>query len=447
MAFDPRDADRILATADNGYVLESQDRGTTWTEISRVPVRWPPQLLFDPATPGTLYAFSTWELYVSRDDGLTWEPLPALGEQAFSGALGSTVRSSALTMVFAGARGVKASSDGGASWTPLSGPLDAAQVAAVHVDPRDSDRIWATTRSAGLFATTDGRGTWSSGFEGLPPGGANVLAVDPHDPDTMIVGATGGLYRSTDGGLTWSALTSDATPFSSATILTAAASVPTTWYANAWLDGVYRSRNQGSTWEKLADERLADVYGGLTPSPHDPDTVLVSVKSEQILVTHDGGDSWSRSAAGLPYDQSIQSFAFDPSRPEVVWAGSWHGEIYRSEDDGQSWSAAGLSLSPSTADALAVEPGDGDRIWAAGQGVSLSTDGGVTWGLVPGGLVSPTVTALELVQRPAGVRVVIGTSGGGVLTLDPTPPRRPSGRPVPQVGTAATSRPQREPGP
>ena len=231
VAFDPRDADRILATADYGYVLESRDRGTTWIAMSRIPVGWVPQLVFDPATPGTLYAFSWWELFVSRDGGLTWEKLPALGEQGFPGALGSCVQFSALTMVFAGAQGVQASSDGGTSWSPLSGPLAAAQVAAVHVDPRNPDRSWATTRSAGLFATSDGGATWSSGFDGLPPGGANVLEADPNDPDTIIVGAAGGLYRSSDGGLTWSPLTPDGTPFSSATILTAATTIPTTWYA------------------------------------------------------------------------------------------------------------------------------------------------------------------------------------------------------------------------
>ena len=154
----------------------------------------------------------------------------------------------------------------------------------------------------------------------------------------------------------------------------------------------------------------------------------MSVKNQQILVSRDGGDSWSRAVPSLPSDQHIHSFAFDPNRPDVVWAGGWHGEIYRSEDDGQSWAAVGQPLFPSTVDVLAVEPGDGRRIWAAGQGVSLSTDGGATWHAVPGGLTSPAVAALELVQTAVGIRVVIGTYGGGVFRLEPTSPRQPSGR-------------------
>jgi photosystem II stability/assembly factor-like uncharacterized protein len=258
-----------------------------------------------------------------------------------------------------------------------------------------------------------------------------TAAITAHPPEVDAAGP-------------WTALGPD-----TAEVTTVVIDPGTPWniFAGTAGGGVFVSRDGGRTWRRSnAGLTDLDIYE-ITLSPHDPDTLLVSVKNQQILVTRDGGDTWSRSVAGLPYDQSIQSFAFDPARPEVVWAGGWHGVVYRSEDGGQSWAVAGEPVLPSRINVLAVEPGDGRRIWAAGQGVSLSSDGGKNWEPVPGGLISPTVAALELVQTAAGIRVVIGTYGGGVLTLDQTPPRRPSGRMVSVPGAATTRRPQLDPGP
>ena len=111
IAFDPRDSDRILAAALDGLLLESRDRGATWSELARLPLRWALNLAFDPVEDGTIFAFSGFQILVSRDDGLTWSVLPNLETQPFPGALGTTVDSSGIGMVFAGTGGVASSSD------------------------------------------------------------------------------------------------------------------------------------------------------------------------------------------------------------------------------------------------------------------------------------------------------------------------------------------------
>jgi hypothetical protein len=105
--------------------------------------------------------------------------------------------------------------DGGANWTESASP-PRSRLSSAAFDPSDSTRktIWATSRSTSLglgahvFVSTDGGATWTakpgSGAGALPDVPANAVKVDSNDPQTIYLGTEIGLYRSQDGGGTWS---------------------------------------------------------------------------------------------------------------------------------------------------------------------------------------------------------------------------------------------------
>ncbi len=122
-----------------------------------------------------------------------------------------------------------------------------------------------------------------------------------------------------------------------------------------------------------------------------------------------------------PEGGTVTALAVSPSEPDVVYAGSSAGEVFRSEDGGRAWAPVAGDLGTGTITALAVEPGDPDRVWAGTvlRGLFVSSDGGATW--EPAGAevnrVGSAISALLLnPKRPATIHVLV-TALGGAQTL------------------------------
>lgn len=175
----------------------------------------------------------------------------------------------------------------------------------------------------------------------VPTGPIGGIAVDPRRPMTVYLGGSTGLFRSTDGGATWSVLSLEL-PYPH--ILLADSHAPALLYAVRRdpisllpLPGIYRSMDGGKTWQV----RLVDT-------------------------------------------ERISALAVDPCRRDTLYAGSWAGRLYRSSDGGERWTpCAPLPLhdhAPATVEQLLVNPLDG-ALYAlpAGGGIFRSPDGGATW--------------------------------------------------------------------
>ncbi|MBI4914040.1 MAG: glycosyl hydrolase [Acidobacteria bacterium] len=201
-------------------------------------------LAADPRKPEVwLAAFATGGLWITRNDGGSWEPLFD-AEEAF--ALGDvavvwgdpgvprtlwvgTGEPNASRSSYAGA-GVFRSDDGGKTWRN-TGLRDSHRIAKVLVHPADPDTVYVAAQGPlytegglrGIFKTTDGGKTWNGVLPGGPRTGAADLLMDWKDPQTLYAalwekdrkpwdflecGAGSGLHKSTDGGKTWTRLTS-----------------------------------------------------------------------------------------------------------------------------------------------------------------------------------------------------------------------------------------------
>src|SRR5207244_5168153 len=102
--------------------------------------------------------------------------------------------------------------DGGATWSSCSTDLAVASITGLVVDPKDPDTVYAGIGSAltngrargGLFKTTDGGLSWRSVTNSIPLDGASLAAValDPQNSQTIYIGTGGGIFKSIDGGET-----------------------------------------------------------------------------------------------------------------------------------------------------------------------------------------------------------------------------------------------------
>jgi photosystem II stability/assembly factor-like uncharacterized protein len=297
-----------------------------------------------------------------------------------------------------------------------------------------------------------------------------ILAVDPERPGVVYAEASG-LFRSADGGESWSRLPLDVSPVAalavlpgSGTLLAASgeelfrslddgaswsrlSTLPPTWYGfkasveefivsgseagTVWSlasQELYRSIDEGVSWELVPIDVGGRVYLGahsLAIDPSTPSSLYAVVGVWGVVRSLDRGAHWELANTGLPASPfSIDgwSVAVDPNTPSTVYAGLGGGAVYRSLDGGARWTATGevvgtrerirqLSIDPVTSAVFATD--DGGGAWR-------SMDRGTTWSalrVVPPAGCGPLGVS-RLVLADDGRTVYAGTPGSGALRSD-----------------------------
>jgi photosystem II stability/assembly factor-like uncharacterized protein len=300
----------------------------------------------------------------------------------------------------------------------------------------------ATEASAAVSAapssatTPDGDSKEDPNFKGMKyrlvgpfRGGRSLTATGiPGDPTTYYFGGTGGgVWKSTDGALTWAPLF-DKQGTSSIGSVAVSVSEPNTVYVGTGEacirgnishgDGVYKSVDGGKTWKNigLKDSR---AIGKVIVNPRNSDIAFVAALGHPygpndergVFRTMDGGKTWERV---LHKDENTGAIdvAFDPKNPNVLFASLWETRrypwtltnggpgsgLYRSNDGGSTWKKLeekGLPKGPWGRVGVAVGA-NSERVFALIQanqgGLYRSDDGGDSWQLVNG--------SHSLVQRP-----------------------------------------------
>ncbi|HEY0783040.1 MAG TPA: glycoside hydrolase, partial [Thermoanaerobaculia bacterium] len=283
-----------------------------------------------------------------------------------------------------------------------------------------------------MWKTTDAGRVWKPIFDGQPTQSIGALAVAPSDPKVIYVGSGEGLqrpdlsvgdgvYKSTDGGATWTHLgLADGQQIAALLVdprdanRVFAAVVGHPYGANAER-GVFRSTDGGATWQKVLykDEDTGAV--DLAFDPSDPRTIYADLWAARqapweiggswngpgsgLYKSTDGGTTWARLEGGLPtYAQGLGRIGIGvaPSRPARVFAeveaDEKHGGLYRSDDGGKTfqrvnaetrvWGRGGDFAE------VKVDPKNPDVVYVANTSTYRSEDGGVTftaWKGAPGG--------------------------------------------------------------
>ncbi|KKL12445.1 hypothetical protein LCGC14_2535700, partial [marine sediment metagenome] len=225
---------------------------------------------------------------------------------------------------------------------------------AVELDPNSSRgkrTLYATMYGGGVYKSTDGAKTWRAINAGLrtdrnnhftdlklhADGGLFALCGPSKGKDNLPV-AVGGLFRSADGGETWTDLIAGlklfhpysfaVDPVDSRIIYLAASAVP----RNHGQEGLYKSIDGGATWRKIKIDWPGGPYSYvhprfLTVDPYRPERVWMSVGACGLMVSTDRGETFEQ-VKGLPF-RGANRVTVDPRDHETIWVSTFGGGIWR----------------------------------------------------------------------------------------------------------------------
>jgi photosystem II stability/assembly factor-like uncharacterized protein len=317
------------------------------------------------------------------------------------------------------------------TWTNVGPGNIGGRLTALAVDPNDFDHVWAGAAAGGVFESTDAGNTWTPVFDDQPVLNVGAVTAHPANSGIVYVGtgeANGagysydgdGVYRTVDGGVSWQHLGLSETrrigriaidPADPQRVFVAAAGGV---YTPDGFRGVYRSTDGGSTWTQVLF--VAPTAGAIDVAidPVNPARVYAAIWEHYSTATHwvaggvnsgiwqsqDGGDSWTRLTNGLPAPAASVGrigLAVAASSPSTVYAlylddpGKLIG-VYKTTNAGVSWSRASSSgakqaffgygyycgqirVDPTNADAVYVLDGYWARSTNGGQGYTMFTGG------------------------------------------------------------------------
>jgi hypothetical protein len=265
--------------------------------------------------------------------------------------------------------------DEGAIAFPPDTGVSLARAWALQPSPCEPDVVWAGSEPQGLFRSADRgehfelvrplwdhphRPDWGAGY-----GGAAIHTLLPHPTDAqrmLVAMSTGGVYRTDDGGASWSASNTgvsayflpDPQPEFGQCVHKVArdAAEPERLYLQNHR-GVYRSDDEARTWTSIADPLPADFGFTMLAHPRRGNVAynfpIVSDgdrmppgRACRVYRTEDAGRTWSALTDGLPqhdYYGSVlrDAMCADDADPAGVYFGTRNGEVYASADEGEHW--------------------------------------------------------------------------------------------------------------
>lgn len=328
-------------------------------------------------------------------------------------------------VVYAGAAqgGVWKTTDGGQTWRPLTDNQPSLAIGALALDPTNPDIVYAATGEgnfspivqygAGLLKSTDGGATWRplpgpfAGPFSATVGGAYIgsLAIHPRQTEVLLAavrihgtGASDGIYRSRDGGQTWTVVLNGP---AGCEVVFDPADPQIAWAAlghpaGSPANGIYKSTDAGLTWAQVLARGNTALPAGemgrleLALAPSAPATVYAGIMNAAdrsllaFVKTTDAGRTWTQLTATpnycAPQCHYNHVIAVHPSNADVVYAGgAWGGGasvLFRSLDGGGTWQeisrGANLEFLHADSHSLAFTP-EGSRLYAGNDGGVWST--------------------------------------------------------------------------
>ena len=330
----------LFVGAASGGVWKSEDGGTSYRPVfDREPVQSIGAITLDPTNPRVVWVGT----------GESW------------------VRNSVSV-----GDGIYKSVDGGQTWQHMGLP-NSERITRILVHPKNGDlvyacvpgKLWSDSTERGLYRTTDGGKSWSLVLKGGNAStGCSAVTMDPSNPDVLLAGlwdfrrkgwtfrsggdgpeatSGSGMFRSTDGGKTWSEMT-DATnkglpakPWGRVEVVVAPSNASTVYAAIENVkSALYASEDGGKTWERRDDSRnmvwRPFYFQRLVVDPTN-DKRLFKMNL-QVIVSEDGGRSFSNAAGGSHADW--HDVWINPKNPKHLIGGD-DGGMWYSYDGGSRW--------------------------------------------------------------------------------------------------------------
>jgi len=302
----------------------------------------------------------------------------------------------------------------GLKFRSIGPALTSGRIIDLAVDSSNPARYFVAVASGGVWKTENAGTTWTPVFDRQNSYSIGCITMDPNDPLTLWVG-TGennsqrsvsygdGVYKSIDGGKNWTNVglkESDhigmiwVDPRDSATVFVAAQGP---LWAPGGDRGLYKTTDGGTTWTRVLEISENTGVSEIHADPRNPDimyaaayqrrrhvwTLIDGGPESAVYKSTDGGETWRKLKRGLPSgDVGRIGLAISPADPKVVYAiveaEGDAGGFFRSRDRGENWTrqSSYISSSPQYYQEIVADPGDVDRIYSLDTYLMVTEDGG-----------------------------------------------------------------------
>ena len=297
--------------------------------------------------------------------------------------------------------------------------LMAGRIADIAIHPVN-DNIWYVAVGSGNVWKTDNAGvTWSTIFDDQGSYSTGAITIDPSNPEVIWLG-TGenvggrhvgygdGIYRSNDGGSSWTNMGLKESERISriivhptdSDIVWVAAQGPL--WSKGGERGIYKTTDGGKTWKQTLGDKEWVGATEIAMDPRNPDRLYAATWQRHRTIaaymgggpgtalygSKDGGETWNKFSKGLPTSNLAKiGLAISPQNPDVLYAAieldRREGAIYRSTDRGATWEKKSDTVSGATGphyyQELYTSPHKFDRLYLMDNNIQVSEDGGSTF--------------------------------------------------------------------
>ena len=293
---------------------------------------------------------------------------------------------------------------------------------ALAIDPKTPTTIYALGDPKGLFKSLDGGLTWSEINSNLEFDLFNSILIDPLEPEIIYVSSFYGLYKSTNGAGYWQLISGHAEAGGRIGFLTFDPNMPTTLFGGGDI-GIYKSTDGGYKWYgKNSGIPFGLSINSIVIDQMIPTTLFAGgnfyghVSSGSILKSTDGGENWSVIKSNLLFDEFI-SMAIDIHNPLTVYAGMWGGAL-KSTDGGENWKQINVGLHNTYIMDLVMDPSNANILYLGtqGDGVYKTIDGGKKWFTINNGFPSGE-RVFSLAIDPLTPTIIYAGTDEGVFVI------------------------------
>jgi len=380
-------------------------------------------------------------IYKSMDYGETWTRIYNSGIDTSAMIFSLAVDPNNSSIVYAAtSKGVYKSTDAGTTWGSINVGLPHQLTMKLQINPDNSDIIYLTMWSepgnalwkGGVYKSLNAGASWSEINNGLPQETGEVsgmtcnypaLVMDSNNPEILYVGnipwtPDPGVYKTINGGASWEWISRPEPPNQNMDI---------GWITEHSISGtclgidpnnssslffgssthLFQTDNAGLSWDSAYTSSAGDGYwygsgfettviDVVTVDPNDSDNVYIGYWDIGFFKSIDGGASFKKATEGMLYNANTFDIIIDPDNSDIIYAsGGWweenEGEVYKSNDKGENWTALNVGLPDAQVWSIALDknsPIDSRILYAASyeNGVYKSTNSGNTWFAVNSGL-------------------------------------------------------------